>query len=77
MKENNGYSEENVLNDEVNEVILVDEKGNNVHFDHVMTFNYEGKKYAALLPLEEVEGIGENEVLMKYYSMKYLKGSWN
>lgn len=29
---------------------LVDESGNNVKFDLVMTFDYEGKRYAALLP---------------------------
>jgi hypothetical protein len=46
------------------EVELLDENGQAVKFDHVMTFVYEGEKYIALLPLEQVEGIGHDEVLM-------------
>lgn len=45
-------------------VELVDESGNTVRFDLVMTFDYEGKRYAALLPVEEVEGVGEDEVVL-------------
>ena len=45
-------------------VELVDENGNTVRFDLVMTFDYEGKRYAALLPVEEVEGVGEDEVVL-------------
>lgn len=45
-------------------VELVDESGNTVRFDLVMTFDYEGKRYAALLPMEEVEGVGEDEVVL-------------
>jgi uncharacterized protein YrzB (UPF0473 family) len=40
---------------------LVDESGNIVKFDLVMTFDYEGKRYAALLPVDEVENVGEDE----------------
>ena len=43
---------------------LVDESGNNVKFDLVMTFDYEGKRYAALLPVDNVEGVGDDEVVM-------------
>lgn len=43
---------------------LVDESGNTVRFDLVMTFDYEGKRYAALLPVDEVENVGENEVVL-------------
>lgn len=43
---------------------LVDEGGNTVRFDLVMTFDYEGKRYAALLPVDEVENVGENEVVL-------------
>ena len=39
-------------------VELVDESGKTVQFDLVMTFDYEGKRYAALLPVGEVEGVG-------------------
>ena len=43
---------------------LVDESGNNVKFDLVMTFDYEGKRYAALLPVDEVENVGDDEVVL-------------
>jgi uncharacterized protein YrzB (UPF0473 family) len=45
-------------------VELIDENGTTVRFDLVMTFDYEGKRYAALLPVEEVEGVGEDEVVL-------------
>ena len=47
-----------------NIVELVDESGKTVAFDLVMTFDYEGKRYAALLPVDEVEGVGEDEVVL-------------
>ena len=51
--------------EEQNTIIeLVDESGNNVKFDLVMTFDYEGKRYAALLPVDNVEGVGDDEVVM-------------
>ena len=43
---------------------LVDESGNNVKFDLVMTFDYEGKRYAALLPIDEVEHVEDDEVVL-------------
>ena len=45
-------------------VELIDESGSTVRFDLVMTFDYEGKRYAALLPVDEVEGVGEDEVVL-------------
>ncbi|HRX59353.1 MAG TPA: DUF1292 domain-containing protein [Eubacteriales bacterium] len=45
-------------------VELIDESGNTVRFDLVMTFDYEGKRYAALLPVDEVEGVGDDEVVL-------------
>ena len=51
--------------EEQNTVIeLVDESGNIVKFDLVMTFDYEGKRYAAMLPVDEVEGVGDDEVVL-------------
>ena len=47
-----------------NIIELIDESGNTVQFDLVMTFDYEGKRYAALLPVGNVEGIGEDEVVL-------------
>lgn len=45
-------------------VVLTDENGKEVEFDHLLTFEYEGKKYTALMPVDEVEGIDEDEVLI-------------
>ena len=56
--------DENFNKDEFQEVILKDEAGNDVHFDHVLTFKYEGEKYVALMPLDEVEGMDDDEVLI-------------
>ena len=51
--------------EEQNTVIeLVDESGSIVKFDLVMTFDYEGKRYAALLPVDNVEGVGDDEVVL-------------
>jgi len=45
-------------------VTLIDEEGNEVEFDLVATFDYEKKRYAALLPMDDVEGVGEDEVVI-------------
>lgn len=51
--------------EEQNTVIeLVDESGNVVKFDLVMTFDYEGKRYAALLPIDHVENVEDDEVVL-------------
>ena len=67
MSENkNGFDPEfETENDGLfHEVTLLDENGEEVRFDHVMTFYHEGEKYIALLPLSEVEGVGEDEVML-------------
>ena len=50
--------------EENNIVTLVDENGKEVEFDLVMTFDYEGNRYAALLPIEEIENVGSDEVVL-------------
>lgn len=45
-------------------VSLTDEDGTEVRFDHLLTFRYLGETYIALLPLEEVEGVNDGEVVM-------------
>ena len=45
-------------------VTLIDEKGKESDFDLIATFDYEGKRYAALLPMEKVEGVSDDEVLI-------------
>jgi uncharacterized protein YrzB (UPF0473 family) len=47
-----------------NVVVLIDEDGREVEFDHLITVEYQGRAYVALMPMEEVEGIAEDEVLM-------------
>ena len=45
-------------------VTLNDETGREVEFDLVATFDYEKKRYAALIPLDEVENVDEDEVVI-------------
>ena len=45
-------------------VTLIDEQGKEVEFDLVATFDYEKKRYAALIPLDEVENVDEDEVVI-------------
>ena len=53
-----------MIMEENNIVTLVDENGKEVEFDLVMTFDYEGCRYAALLPMEEIENVGSDEVVL-------------
>lgn len=45
-------------------VTLLDENGKEVQFDLVMTFDYEGKRYAALLPMDDVDGVADDEAVL-------------
>ena len=46
-------------------VTLIDEEnGQSVDFDLLLTFSYEGKRYAALQPLDEVEGVEDDEIVL-------------
>lgn len=45
-------------------ITLVDEEGNEVDFDLVATFDYEKKRYAALFPLESVQNVADDEVVL-------------
>jgi len=51
---------------EVTEVILIDESGQEVVFDHLMTFFYEKEKYIALMPVDDDAGLEEGEVLLMH-----------
>lgn len=51
--------------------LIDDENGQEVDFDLLLTFDYEGKRYVALQPLSEVEGVGEDEVVL----LEVVKGS--
>lgn len=45
-------------------ITLLDEQERPVQFDLLMTFDYEGKRYAAMLPVDPVEGVGDDEVVL-------------
>ena len=47
-----------------NVIQLLDENGGVVSFDLLMTFDYEGKRYVALMPMDSVEGVGDDEVVL-------------
>ena len=47
---------------EYEEVSFIDENGDEARFLHILTFNYEGGKYGALVPIEQIEE-DEPEVL--------------
>ncbi len=40
-------------NIDLDDIILLDENGEETHFAHILTFLYEGERYIALEPLEE------------------------
>ncbi len=54
------------MEEELNQIITLidDETGKEVQFDLVLGFDYEGKRYIALLPIDEIEGVGEDEVVL-------------
>ena len=47
-----------------NIVVLTDDEGKDVEFDLLLCFDYEKKRYVAMLPVEPLEGVGEDEVLI-------------
>lgn len=54
----NGYMEhENIVE-------LIDENENIVKFDHIMTLEHEGEKYALLSPIDDLEDVEEGEVVI-------------
>ncbi len=58
------------VGEEQDEVTLLDENGKEVRFDHLLTFFYEGEKYIALLPVDDVENVGEDEVVLLHVVTK-------
>ena len=45
-------------------VVLIDEDGNEVSFEHLMTLEYEGKSYICLAPIEPMEDVEEDELVI-------------
>jgi uncharacterized protein YrzB (UPF0473 family) len=50
--------------DENDEVVLQDEDGKDVSFQHIMTFDFEDSFFVALTPETEVDGIKNGEVIL-------------
>ncbi|MGI6174856.1 MAG: DUF1292 domain-containing protein [Christensenellales bacterium] len=49
---------------------LKDEEDVLYRFDHVMTFEHGGEHFIALLPIDEVEGVGDDEVMIMHIESK-------
>lgn len=47
-----------------NIIELVDEEGNEVSFEHLMTLEHEGKAYICLVPVEPLEDVEEDELVI-------------
>ena len=45
-------------------ITLTDETGREADFDLVCTFDYENRKFAAMFPIEQVEGVADDEVVI-------------
>lgn len=45
-------------------VTLLDEDENEVRFDHLLTFKHLDKTYIAMMAIDEVDGVGDDEVLL-------------
>lgn len=55
--ENNSMEQENIVE-------LIDENDNVVRFEHIMTLEHEGDKYALLSPLDDLEDVDEGDVVI-------------
>lgn len=60
----------NTAGEEMDEVTLLDENGKEVRFDHLLTFFHEGEKYIALMPLDRVENVADDEVILLHVVQK-------
>ena len=65
MSDYRGYEE-----GQLNEIQLLDESGKEVSFDHLLTFYHEQEKYIALLPLDEIQNVGKDEVVLLHVITK-------
>ncbi|MCL2670630.1 MAG: DUF1292 domain-containing protein [Clostridiales bacterium] len=45
-------------------ITLIDENGREVEFDLVLSFDYEKRRFAALFPLEDVENVADDEIVL-------------
>lgn len=47
-----------------NVVSLVDDEGNEVEFEHIMTLEHKGKSYVLLVPITDMEDVEEDEMII-------------
>ncbi|MDD3839944.1 MAG: DUF1292 domain-containing protein [Clostridia bacterium] len=52
------------MENEKNEVILLTEDDEEVRFEHLATLEYNDNQYVILSPMEEMEGVEEDEVVI-------------
>ena len=50
--------------DQENVVVLVDDEGNEVTFEHLMSLEHNGKVYICLIPAEPMEDVDEDELVI-------------
>ena len=56
------------------EVLLLDENGEEARFSHILTFLYEGERYAVLEPIEEGEEFDADEAEAEVVIMQIQRG---
>ncbi len=87
MSEDKDFTTEEEMD---NVIELVDEDGNSVEFEHLLTFEYGERFYVALLPVEpvmdmedgevlimRVEEDGDEETFLPVETEEELEGAWN
>lgn len=61
-KRRTNMKEEREQYDEENNIVeLIDEEGNSLHYEHLLTFEYKGEWYCAFTPVEDAEEAQEDE----------------
>ena len=63
MTENNEWNQDMGIDPE-NLVELVDDEGNTVHFEHLMSLEHKGKVYICLAPAEPMEDVEDDELVI-------------
>ncbi|MBQ3424587.1 MAG: Holliday junction resolvase RuvX [Clostridia bacterium] len=61
MSENNNHE---LDMEQENVVELVDEEGNSIRFEHLMTLEHNGKPYICLAPLDPMEDVSDDELVV-------------
>ena len=64
MNERNNGRDEALDMERENIIELVDEDGNEVTFEHLMTLEHKGKNYIMLVPVEPMEDVAEDEMVI-------------